>query len=31
VTPVLVGLLGVAIERLLFRRFYRTDPHCRCC
>jgi len=26
VTPVLVGLLGVAIERLLFRRFYRTDP-----
>ncbi len=26
VTPVLVGLLGVVIERLLFRRFYRTDP-----
>jgi branched-chain amino acid transport system permease protein len=25
-TPVLVGLLGVVIERLLFRRFYRTDP-----
>jgi branched-chain amino acid transport system permease protein len=24
--PVLVGLLGVAIERLLFRRFYRADP-----
>ena len=22
----LVGLLGVAIERLLFRRFYRSDP-----
>jgi len=26
VTPVAVGLLGVAIERLLFRRFYRADP-----
>ena len=25
-TPVLVGILGVVIERLLFRRFYRTDP-----
>jgi branched-chain amino acid transport system permease protein len=25
-TPVLVGVLGVVIERLLFRRFYRTDP-----
>ena len=25
-TPVLVGMLGVVIERLLFRRFYRTDP-----
>ena len=25
-TPVLVGLLGVVIERLLFRRFYKTDP-----
>ncbi len=24
--PVLVGLLGVIIERLLFRRFYRADP-----
>jgi branched-chain amino acid transport system permease protein len=24
--PVLVGLLGVVIERLLFRRFYRADP-----
>ena len=24
--PLLVGLLGVAIERLLFRRFYRSDP-----
>ncbi|MEA2871664.1 MAG: branched-chain amino acid transport system permease protein [Hyphomicrobiales bacterium] len=24
--PILVGLLGVAIERLLFRRFYRADP-----
>jgi branched-chain amino acid transport system permease protein len=24
--PVLVGLIGVAIERLLFRRFYRSDP-----
>ena len=24
--PVLVGLLGIAIERLLFRRFYRSDP-----
>ena len=26
VSPVLVGLIGVAIERLLFRRFYRSDP-----
>jgi branched-chain amino acid transport system permease protein len=26
ITPVAVGLLGVVIERLLFRRFYRTDP-----
>jgi branched-chain amino acid transport system permease protein len=25
-TPVLVGILGVVIERLLFRRFYKTDP-----
>jgi branched-chain amino acid transport system permease protein len=24
--PVMVGLLGIAIERLLFRRFYRADP-----
>jgi branched-chain amino acid transport system permease protein len=24
--PVLVGLLGVVVERLLFRRFYRADP-----
>ena len=24
--PVLVGLLGIAVERLLFRRFYRSDP-----
>src|SRR5512134_3407989 len=24
--PVIVGLLGIAIERLLFRRFYRADP-----
>jgi len=24
--PVLVGLLGIAVERLLFRRFYRADP-----
>jgi len=26
ITPVLVGLLGVVIERLLFRRFYKADP-----
>jgi branched-chain amino acid transport system permease protein len=26
VSPVLVGLLGIAVERLLFRRFYRGDP-----
>jgi branched-chain amino acid transport system permease protein len=26
VSPVLVGLLGVAIERLLLRRFYKADP-----
>jgi len=26
VSPILVGCLGIAIERLLFRRFYRTDP-----
>src|SRR4030088_2023750 len=25
-SPVLVGLLGVVVERLLFRRFYRSDP-----
>ena len=24
--PVLVGLLGIVIERFLFRRFYRSDP-----
>jgi branched-chain amino acid transport system permease protein len=26
ISPVLVGLLGVVIERFLFRRFYREDP-----
>jgi branched-chain amino acid transport system permease protein len=26
VAPVLVGLIGLVIERLLFRRFYRSDP-----
>ena len=26
VSPVAVGLLGVVIERLLFRRFYKADP-----
>ncbi|MEO5846074.1 MAG: branched-chain amino acid ABC transporter permease, partial [Caldimonas sp.] len=26
VAPVAVGLLGVAVERLLFRRFYKADP-----
>jgi branched-chain amino acid transport system permease protein len=26
VAPVLVGLIGVVIERFLFRRFYRSDP-----
>ncbi len=25
-SPLLVGLLGVLIERLLFRRFYKADP-----
>ena len=25
-SPLLVALLGVVIERLLFRRFYRSDP-----
>src|SRR5437660_5578216 len=24
--PALVGLIGIAIERTLFRRFYRSDP-----
>ena len=26
VAPVLVGVIGIAVERLLFRRFYRSDP-----
>lgn len=26
VSPVVVGLLGVAVERLLLRRFYKADP-----
>ena len=26
VAPVLVGLIGIVIERFLFRRFYRSDP-----
>jgi branched-chain amino acid transport system permease protein len=26
VSPVIVGCLGIVIERLLFRRFYRSDP-----
>jgi branched-chain amino acid transport system permease protein len=26
--PVLVGLLGIVIERLIVRRFYRADPIC---
>ncbi|MGL4438104.1 MAG: ABC transporter permease subunit, partial [Bosea sp. (in: a-proteobacteria)] len=26
VSPLLVALLGVAFERLLFQRFYRSDP-----
>src|SRR5438477_11841990 len=26
ISPVLVGLLGVVIERLLLRRFYKADP-----
>jgi branched-chain amino acid transport system permease protein len=26
ISPVLVGLLGVVIERFLFRRFYKADP-----
>jgi branched-chain amino acid transport system permease protein len=25
-SPIAVGLLGVVIERLLFRRFYKADP-----
>ncbi|MDB5590575.1 branched-chain amino acid ABC transporter permease [Enterovirga sp.] len=25
-SPILVALLGVAVERLIFRRFYRSDP-----
>ena len=25
-SPLAVGLLGIAVERLLFRRFYRSDP-----
>ena len=25
-SPIAVALLGIVIERLLFRRFYRTDP-----
>jgi branched-chain amino acid transport system permease protein len=26
VSPILVGLLGILVERFLFRRFYRADP-----
>ena len=26
VSPIAVGLIGIIIERLLFRRFYRSDP-----
>lgn len=26
ISPVLVGLLGILVERFLFRRFYRSDP-----
>src|SRR5436853_6059554 len=26
VAPVLVGLIGIVVERFLFRRFYRSDP-----
>jgi branched-chain amino acid transport system permease protein len=26
ITPLIVGLLGVVIERVLFRRFYKSDP-----
>jgi branched-chain amino acid transport system permease protein len=25
-SPVIVGILGIAVERLLFQRFYRSDP-----
>src|SRR5256885_284694 len=25
-SPVIVGIIGIAVERLLFRRFYRLDP-----
>src|SRR5437764_8948889 len=26
IAPVAVGILGVVLERLLFRRFYKADP-----
>jgi len=26
ISPVVVGLMGVVVERLLFRRFYKSDP-----
>src|SRR4030095_13462753 len=26
VSPIVVGVIGIAVERLLFRRFYRSDP-----
>jgi branched-chain amino acid transport system permease protein len=26
ISPVVVGLIGVVVERVLFRRFYRSDP-----
>jgi branched-chain amino acid transport system permease protein len=26
ISPVAVGVLGIAVERLLFRRFYKSDP-----
>src|SRR5438270_8906471 len=26
VSPILVGCIGIAVARLLFRRFYRADP-----
>ena len=26
VSPIVVGIIGIATERLLFRRFYRSDP-----